>query len=128
MEPSSDLKRDEITRKFRDTESLGEKGYQLTSLIWLKSTYYYEIYEVRFFFRIFLGFGSDRKEDYTVQGTLEVNSCDSQFLNGINLIAIPKIKIVFLLPTILSDTFLGFTYTLGNKQKRCLISWDIFFV
>ena len=72
MEPSSDLKRNEITRKFRDTESLGEKGYQLTSLMWLKGTYYYEIYEVRFFFRIYFGFSSDWKEDSTVQGTLEV--------------------------------------------------------
>lgn len=53
MKPSSDLKRDKITRKFRDTEPLGEKGYQLTSLMWLKATYYYEIYEVSFFWESF---------------------------------------------------------------------------
>lgn len=53
MKPSSDLQRDEITRKFRDKEPLGEKGYQLMRLMWLKSTYYYEIYEVRFFLESF---------------------------------------------------------------------------
>lgn len=53
LKPSGNLKRDEITRKFRYKEPLAEKGYQLTSLMWLNNTYYHEIYKARFFLEFF---------------------------------------------------------------------------